>query len=102
MPAGLLADAADDGEVVGGDGTFAVMIFVVGGAAVVGDEVVFDEALHMVGHVVIETGLHADGHSDGLVVAEQVALVVGSLLVEWADAGGDVSFRVNVLADFPA
>jgi len=102
LPAGLPADGADDGEVVGGDGALAVVVLVVGGAAVVGDEAVLDEPLHGIGHVAVEAGLHADGHGDGLVVAEQVARTVGSLLVMGADAGGEVPVRGYVLADFPS
>lgn len=88
IPTGTTAGITDDGKVVGGDGQLAVVVFVVGAAAVVVDKGIFDGALDAIGHVLIEAGFHADGHCDGLVVAEQGALAVGGVLVNGTDAGG--------------
>ena len=92
----------DEGEEVGGDGTLAVVVFIIGGAACVADECVLDGVGGVCGHVIVEVGLHADGHGDGLVVAEQVALAAIGILVARVDTGYGACGGVDVFAHLPA
>ena len=100
LPAFLVADLLDEGKEVGGDGAVTTMTFIIGGATAVGDEATLDAALHLTGHINVETG-HTDGHRDGAVVAEEVAGLTRQGIVG-VDAGDNVDGSINVMADRPA
>lgn len=101
LPAVAATGALDEGEHVGRDGAVAAVVFVVGGAAGLVDQVVLDVAAGLGGHVVVEVE-HADGHRHRRVVAEEVAHAVVGSPVAGADTGGDAGFRVYILAHLPA
>jgi len=86
----------------GGDGAMAAVVFIIGGAAGGVDEVALDGTLRQAWHLAVEVLLHADGHRDGLVAGEEVAMAVGGMLVDRADAGGYAVGRRSVLAYLPA
>ena len=98
----MLAGFLDDSEVVGGDRTQAIVILVVGGTAVVIDEGTLDGLRYAGRHVVVETFLHANGHGEGLIVAEMMATVLVWLQVVGTDAGKNAHGGIDTLADLPA
>ena len=101
LPAFFATDPGDEFLHVGGDGTVTAVVFIIGGAAALGDEAALDAVLRVAGHISVEAG-HADGHCDGAVVAEQVAAALGGWGVTGIDAGDDVAGTVDVVADRPA
>lgn len=101
-PAGLAADALDDGQNSRGDGPVATVVLVVDAAAEVVDEGLLDGTGVADRHVVVEPLAHAKGYHNGLVVTEVIARAVSGLGVEGADAVGDVCLRVEVAAYLPA
>ena len=68
LPAEGEESLADGLLYIGGDGAFAVVVFVVAFAGVDADEAVLDGALEMMGHVVVHL-LESEGHAHGFVGA---------------------------------
>ena len=93
-----LADVSLD---IGGEGTGAIVIFVVALAGVLGDEVLLDGTLHAARHVVVHLA-EAVGHDDGLVTGiAWTALLLHQRVAE-VDAGGDELVFWQVVSEYAA
>ena len=82
-PAVALTDGLDNLQDVRGNRAVCAVVAVVGIAAVVVDELLFDGLFYMTWHVVIEMFAHADRHLDRLVVPIVFTFALSYQAISW-------------------